>query len=58
MVFIAEKRQHDQGTSFKGQHLTWADLLVQRFSQLSSCQELRQHTGRYCAGEGTNSAAS
>jgi len=29
-------RYHDHGKSYKGQHLTGADLQVQRFSPLSS----------------------
>jgi hypothetical protein len=34
--FIAVKRQHDQGNSYKGQHLIEAGLQFQRFSPLSS----------------------
>jgi hypothetical protein len=33
-------RQHDQGNSYKGQHLIGAGLQVQRFSPVSSLQEL------------------
>jgi hypothetical protein len=29
------KRHHDQGNSYKGKHLTGADLQFQRFSPLS-----------------------
>jgi len=32
-------RHHDQGKSYKGQHLIGAGLQVQRFSPLSSRQE-------------------
>jgi hypothetical protein len=32
-------RHHDQGNSYKGQHLIGAGLQVQRFSPLSSRQE-------------------
>jgi hypothetical protein len=35
-VFIAVKRHHDQGNSYKGQHLIGAGLQVQGFSPLSS----------------------
>jgi hypothetical protein len=38
-VSTAEKRHHDQGNSYKGQHLLGAALQVQRFSPLSSRQE-------------------
>jgi hypothetical protein len=38
-VSIAVKRHHDQGNSYKGQHLIRACLQVQRFSPLSSRQE-------------------
>jgi hypothetical protein len=33
--FIAVNRHHDQGNSYKGQHLIRAGLQVQRFSPLS-----------------------
>ena len=35
-VSIAVKKHHDQGNSYKGQHLIGATLQVQRFSPLSS----------------------
>jgi hypothetical protein len=35
-VSIAVNRHHDQGNSYKGQHLIGAGLQVQRFSPLSS----------------------
>ena len=35
-VSIAVKRHHDQGDSYKGQHLVGAGLQVQSFSPLSS----------------------
>jgi hypothetical protein len=38
-VSIAVKRHHDQGNSYKGQHLIGIGLQVQRSSQLSSRQE-------------------
>jgi hypothetical protein len=38
-VSIAVKRHHDQGNSYKGQHLIGAVLQVQRFSPLSSRQQ-------------------
>jgi hypothetical protein len=39
MVSVAVKRHHDQGNSYKRQHLIRAGLQVQRFSPLSSRQE-------------------
>jgi hypothetical protein len=38
-VSIAVKWHHDQGNSYKGQHLVGAGLQVQRFSPLSSTWE-------------------
>jgi hypothetical protein len=38
-VSMAVKRPHDQGNSYKGQHLIGAALQVQRFSPFSSRQE-------------------
>jgi hypothetical protein len=38
-VFIAVKRHHGQGSSYKGQHLIGAGLQVLRFGPLSSWQE-------------------
>jgi hypothetical protein len=35
-VYIAVKRHHDQGNSYKGKHLIGAGLQFQRFSPLSS----------------------
>jgi hypothetical protein len=55
--FIAVKRSHDQGNSYKGKHLTGAALQFQRFSQLS-WQEAQQHAGRHGAGEGAESCTS
>ena len=37
--FTAVNRHHDQGKSYKGQHLIGAGLQVQRFSPLSSRKE-------------------
>ena len=37
--FTAVNRHHDQGNSYKGQHLIGAGLQIQRFSLLSSKQE-------------------
>ena len=48
--FIAMKRHHDQGKSYKGLHLIGAGLQVQRFSPLSSWWEAWQHPGRHGAG--------
>ena len=38
-VFAAMNRHHDQGNSYKGQHLIGVGLQVQRFSLLSLRQE-------------------
>jgi hypothetical protein len=57
-VSIAEERHHDQGNSYKGQHLIGADLKVQRFSPLSSWQEAQQCPGRHDVGEGAKSSTS
>ena len=46
-VSIALKRHHDQGNSYKGQHLIGADLQVQRFSPLTSRWKAWQDTGRH-----------
>jgi hypothetical protein len=45
MVSIAVKRHHDQGNSYKEQHLIGDGLQVQRFSPLS-WQEAWQHADR------------
>ena len=56
LVFIAVKRHHDQGNSYKGKHLTEASL--QRFSPLSSWWETWQSAGRHSAGERAQSSTS
>jgi hypothetical protein len=44
-------RLHDQGNSYKVQHLTETGLQrLQRFSSLLSWQEAKQRPGRHCAG--------
>jgi hypothetical protein len=48
-VSISVKRHHDQGKSYKGQHLIGAGSQVQRFSPLSSWRESWQHSGRHGA---------
>ena len=50
--FTAVNRHHDQGKSYKGQHLIGAGLQFQRFSPLSSWQEAWQPAGSDGAGEG------
>jgi hypothetical protein len=57
MVSIAIRRQHDQGNSYKGQHLVGVDLQVQRFSPLSSWGEVWQHPGRHGAGGAESSTS-
>ena len=54
---ISIKRHHDQGDSYKGQHLIGAGLKFHRFSLLSE-QEACQHAGRHGAGEGAESSIS
>ena len=53
-VSIAVKRHHDQGNSYKGQHLIWAGLQILRSSPLSSW-EAWQHPGRHGARRAENS---
>jgi hypothetical protein len=57
-VFIAMKSHHNQGNSYKGQHLTVAGLLVLRFSLLSSWQEAWQYPGRHGVGGAESSTSS
>ena len=45
-VSIAENRHHDQGYSYKGQHLIRAHFLVLRFSPSSLWWEAWQHPGK------------
>ena len=52
------QRQHGQGNSYKGQHLTEADLQFQRCSSLSSRLETWQHPGRHGAGGAESSTSS
>jgi hypothetical protein len=49
-TFIAVKRHHDHGLSYKGKHLIGAGLQFQRFSPLSLYQEAWWHVGRHGAG--------
>jgi hypothetical protein len=50
-------RYHDQGKSYKGQHLTGAGLQVQRFSPVSS-RLTWQHPGRHGRGRAESSTSS
>ena len=56
-VFIAVKRQYDQGNSYKGQHLIGAGFQVLRFSPFSSWQEAWQSAGRHGAGGAVRSTS-
>ena len=47
--FIAVKKDHDQGNSYKGKHFIGAGLQFERLSTLSSWWEAWQLTGRYGA---------
>ena len=58
MVSIAVKRHHDQGNSYKEQHLIGAGLQFQRFSSSSSRQEAWQCLGRHGTGERAKSSTS
>jgi hypothetical protein len=51
-------RHHDQGKSYRKQHLIGAGLQVQRFSPLSSGQEASQCPGKHGALEGAGSSTS
>ena len=57
-VSIAMKRHHDQGNSYKGQHLIGAGFQFQRFYTLLSWQKAWHHLGRHDAGEGAESSTS
>ena len=50
LQFHCLNRHHDHSSSYKGQHLIGAGLLVLRFSPLSSWQEAWQHPGSHGAG--------
>jgi hypothetical protein len=52
----AVKRHHDQGISYKGQHLIGAGLQVQRLSPLLPWWEAWQLPGRHGAAEGAESS--
>jgi hypothetical protein len=56
-VSIAVNRHHDQGNSYKGQHLIGAGLQVQKFSPLSPRQEAWQHPGRHGTGGAKSSTS-
>jgi hypothetical protein len=58
LSFTATNRHHDQGNSYKGQHLIGAGLRVQRFNPLSSGQETQQCPGRHSAGGAESSTSS
>ena len=50
-VFVAKKKHHDHGNSYKGKHfIEGARLQFQRFSPLSSWQGACQHADRCGAG--------
>ena len=55
--FIAVKRHHDHGNSYKGQHLIGTGLQVQRFSSLSSRWEEWQRPGRCGTGRAKSSTS-
>jgi len=49
--FIAVKRHHDHGNSYKGKHFIEAGLQIQRFNPISPGQEAWWHTGRHGVGK-------
>ena len=51
--FVAVKRHHDQGNTYKGKHLIGAGLQVQKFSPLLSGQETWQCADRHGPGGAT-----
>jgi hypothetical protein len=55
-ISIVNKRHHDQGNSYKEQHLFGTGLQAQRFSPLLSCQEAEQRATRHGTGEGAESS--
>jgi hypothetical protein len=57
-VSIAMKTHHDEGNSYKEQHLTGASLQVQRFSPLSARQYAWQSSCRHAAGGAESSTSS
>ena len=54
-VSIAVKKHHDQGNSYKGQHLNGVVLHFQRFISLLSWQAAWQHASRHSVGGVKNS---
>ena len=56
-VSVAVKRHHNQGNSYKRQHLIGAALKVLRFSPLSSWQEAWQYLGRHGTGGAESSTS-
>jgi hypothetical protein len=56
--FITVKRHHDQGNSYKGEHLIGAGLQFQRFNPLSSWWEVWQLLGRHGARRAESSTFS
>lgn len=45
-ISVAVKRQHGQGSSYKGKHFIGAGIQFQSFSALSLWQEAGWHAGR------------
>jgi hypothetical protein len=56
--FTAVNRHHDQGKSYKKQHLLGAGLQVQRFSPLSLRWGAWQYPGRHGTGRAESSMSS
>lgn len=56
--FIAMKKHHDHGNSYKGKHLFGGWFAVQSFSLLSSWWEASWHAGLLGAGERNMSSSS
>jgi hypothetical protein len=56
-VFIAVKRHHDSGYSYKGQHLVRTGLQVLRFSLLPSWRDAWQYSSKHGAGGAESSTS-
>ena len=58
MGFIAVKKHHDQGNSYKEKQLIGASLQFHKHRPLISWQEARQHTDLHGAGDGVERSTS
>ena len=56
-LVVSCERHHDQGNSYRGQHLIGAGLQGRRFRPLSSLQQAWQCPGRHDAGGAQSSTS-